>query len=254
MKKILIGSLVLILILFILVIAARNFIVQTLVTKGIEALAGVKVEMQKINIGLISPTVEISSLKVYNPSGFANRLMADIPLIYVDYDLGGFLKNRVHLNKIKIEIRELSVVLNEQGKLNFNSLAMLMPKPGGNKPPEVNIDELYLKIGKVGYKGYFSVIGAKEMEFNPNIEETFKDVTNPAQLAGDILKKILSWIGISDLAKFDIAGQVADIKQSASEALGRSVEIVQSSVKEVESSAKESVDKAKEDLKKIFSQ
>ncbi|MFA5355943.1 MAG: hypothetical protein WC301_00835 [Candidatus Omnitrophota bacterium] len=231
MKKILIGIFLAVVLLFVVLAAARNFIVKTAITKGIEALAGLKVEMRKVDIGLLSPVVLIEQLKVYNPDGFKDRLMADIPLVYVDYDLWGFFKGRAHFNKIKIEIDELSVVLNEKGKLNFNSLAMLMPKSGGGKPPEVKIDELYLKIGKVGYKGYLPAVGIRQMEFNPNIEETFKDVTDPSRVAGDILQKILSRIGISGFAEFDIAGQADKIK----------------------SSVMETIDKTKEDLKNIFS-
>ncbi len=206
MKKIIIGIITFSLCLVIFVLVARNFIVKTAVTKAVTALTGLKVEIQKIDIGLWSSTLEINSLKVYNPVGFTDKIMVDIPLVYVDYSLGGFFKNRVQLNKIKIEIKELAVIINEQGKLNYNSLAMLMPKTGGGKSPEVKINELYLKIGKVWYKSYLRLAGTKQMEFNANIEETFKDVTNPSQLASDILKKILARVGISDLAKFDVSG------------------------------------------------
>ncbi|MFA5088442.1 MAG: hypothetical protein WC552_05345 [Candidatus Omnitrophota bacterium] len=253
MKKIIGSVLVVCVCAIIFIVVARNIIVKTAVTKGIKSLAGVKVEVQKIDIGLLSPTVEVVSLKVYNPDGFADRLMADIPLVYVDYDLKGFFKNRVHLKKIRIEIKELTVVLNDQGKLNFNSLAMLIPKSGGAKSPEVSIDELYLKVGKVGYKSYLSSVGAKQMEFDPNIEETFKDVTNPAQVAADILKKILLRVGISEFAKFDISGQVTQMKQSVNEALSTNVEAVKS-LKINEPSAQEAIEKTKEGLKKIFSQ
>ncbi|MBM3254949.1 MAG: hypothetical protein FJZ08_01430 [Candidatus Omnitrophica bacterium] len=245
MKKILISILALSICAVVLVVVARNFIVKMAVTQGIEALAGVKVQVQKINIGLLSPSVGVDSLKIYNPSGFAGELMADIPQIYVNYDLWGLLGNRVHLKKVKIEIEELAAVLNEQGKLNFSSLALLMPKPGGAKPPEVKIDELFLKIGRVGYK---------TMQFNLNFEETFYDVTDPSKVAGDILKKILSRIGIEDLAKIDIKGQAANIKQSANKILDEGVKDIKSAAEDIESSAKISLDKTKEDLKNIFSQ
>ncbi|MGE5197792.1 MAG: hypothetical protein ACM3IL_04735 [Deltaproteobacteria bacterium] len=240
MKKILGSVLIPLIVLVIALIAGRNFIVKAAVNKGIKAATGLDVQVERINIGLLSSTIEIVSLKVYNPSGFTDRLMADTPLIYVDYDLGGLLKSRVHLNKVKIDIKELLVVLNEQGKLNFNSLALLMPKPSGSKPPEVKIDELALKIEKVGYKSYLPAIGTKTGEFNPGIDETFTNVTNPSVVAGDILKKILSRVGMSNFAKFDIEGQIANIKQSANQAL--------------QSTVKESLDKTEQGLKNIFSQ
>ena len=253
MRKILLVILIIFLFVVAALIAGRNLIVKASIVKGIEAAAGVGVQIEKVDIGLFSSYVNIDSLKVYNPSEFTDRLMLDIPQIYVDYDLAGFLNNKVHLKKLKIEIKELSAVLNEKGKLNFNSLALILPKPSGQKPPEIKIDELSLKIGKVRYKGNFPAIGTKIMEFTPNIDETFNNVTNPSQVAGDILKRILARIGISDFAKFDIGDQVTQIKQQAQAALGKSVEETKSTAKELESTAKQELEKTKADLKNIFS-
>ena len=242
MKKILIATFMLIIFVVIVLVIARNSIVKTAIIKGVEAAAGVEVKIQDVDIGLFNSYATIKYLKVYNPAQFSDRLMADIPQIYLDYDLAGFLKNKVHFKKLKIEIKELSVVMNEKGKLNINSLAVLLPKPNGTKPPEVKIDVLILKIGKVVSKGYLTVIGAKTMEFALNLDETFNDVTNPSKVAGEIFKKIISRINISDFANIDIAGA------------NKSVEEVKSAIKELESTGKGTLEKAKEDLKNIFSQ
>jgi len=227
MKKILIAAIILIIFLVIVSVIARNSIVKTAIIKGLEAAAGVEVKIQDVDIGLFNSYATIKYLKVYNPAQFSDRLMADIPQIYLDYDLMGFLKNKVHLKKLKIEIKELSVVMNEKGKLNINSLAVLLPKPSGAKPPEVKIDVLVLKIGKVVSKGYLPAIGGKTMELSLNLDETFNDVTDPSKVAGEIFKKIISRINISDFANIDIAGA------------NKSAEEVKSAIK---------------DLKNIFSQ
>lgn len=201
MKKFIGGLLLLFLCLAILFVVARNFIVKAAMIRGIEAFAGLKVEMQKIDIGLFSPTVEITSLQVFNPEGFRDKIMADIPLIYVDYDLRSLFGRRIQLKKIKIAINEFRIIMNEQGKLNFHSLALIAPAPSDAPEREVRIDELYLKVGKVGYKGYFPVIGTQEKELNMNIDETFRNVTNPAQLGSDILRRILARLGVPDFSK-----------------------------------------------------
>lgn len=233
MKKIAISILILAVCAVIVLVAARNIIVKEAIKKGIEEAAGIKVEIKKIDIGLFKPLVEIQSLKIYNPSGFTERLMADIPQIYVDYDLAGFFKNKVHLKELKIDIKELSAVLDKSGKLNFNSLALLAPKPSGNKPPEIKIDELTLKIGKVVYKGYLSALGGTGGELNLNIEEKFRDVTDPSKLTRDILNRILSRIGISDFAKLVIPGEITQMKQKVVEGLSSSAEEVKSTVKDL---------------------
>jgi hypothetical protein len=253
MKKILIVILMSIIFVVIVLVVARNFIVKTAITKLVEAAAGVEVKIQNIDIGLFNSYVTINSLTVYNPAQFSDRLMVDLPQIYLDYDLVGFLKNKVHLKKLKIEIKELSVIMNEKGKLNINSLAVLLPKPTGAKAPEVKIDVLALKIGKVVSKGYFPVIGEKTTEFYLNIDETFNDVTDPSKVAGEILKKILSRINISDFVNPEISGQVAQIKQQTQEAVNKGAEEAKSVAEEIKSAGKETFEKTKEDLKDIFS-
>jgi len=158
------------------------------------------VNIQALKIGL--PDVSIQGLKIYNPSGFKDRLLADIPRVYVAFDLPAFFKGQVHLPKLELEVRELDVILNEKGKLNVNSLALLLPKPSAAKPPEIKIGELRVIISKVAYKGYFPMVGVKSQEFDPKIDETFYNVTDPSKVAGQILEKILSRIGIENLSNY----------------------------------------------------
>ncbi|HOW36310.1 MAG TPA: hypothetical protein PL155_07850 [Candidatus Omnitrophota bacterium] len=231
MKKILIAGVVVVLIGLVAAVFGRNILAGMIIVDGIKKTCGLQVTIGKVDIQL--PAVSIMDLKIYNPAGFKDRLLADIPLVSADFDFPAFFRNKVHLKKLALDIKEMDVILNEQGKLNVNSLALLMPKPGTGKPPEVNIDEFSIKIGKVVYRGYFPAIGVQSTEFNPNIDETLHDVTNPSAVAADILKKILSRAGISNFGSFD----TGEITKTA---------------KELETTAKESVDKAVSGFKGMF--
>ena len=85
------------------------------------------------------------------PAGFTDKVMAQIPEIALDIDLPGIFKNKIYFKKLTLDVGEVNVVLNEQGKLNVNSLALLLPPKGTGTPPEVKIDELVVKVTKVGY-------------------------------------------------------------------------------------------------------
>lgn len=234
MKKIIVAFLLVFIFGLTVIILNRNILARFIIVKGIKKTCGLGVNIEKLNIGL--PNVSISGLKIYNPPGFKERLLADIPEVYMDFDLPAFFKNKVHLGKLKLEIKELAIILNEQGKLNVNSLALLVPKPGKGKPPEVKIDELAVKIGKVSYKGYFPVAGAKSKDFDPNIDETFHNVTNPSKVSAEILQRILSRIGIENFSNFEVT------------------EAAKKTVEEAGKSAQEALDKAREGLKEIFPQ
>ena len=235
MKKILINIIVVIVIVVSGLVIARNILAKMIIVKGVKSVTGMAVDIKSINIGLRHSGIAVKGLKIYNPAGFNDKLLADIPEVYVDFDLLGLLRNQVHLRQLKINISELSVILNENRKLNVNSLALLSPKSSGTKTAQVKIDELQLKIIKVAYQGYLPAVGVKSKEFNINIDENFHDVANPSKVAADILKRILGRIGIGDLANFGIKVEATQIKEQAQQAAG---EVMQ---------------QTKDDLKSIFS-
>lgn len=211
MKKILLGIFVVVILIVIGLVFGRNILARTIAVNGIKQACGLKIDIAKVEISL--PRVAILGLKIYNPAGFNDKVLADIPEVSFDFDLPGFFKNKIHLRKFKLDVHEMNVVLNEQGKLNVNSLALLIPKKGGGTPPEVKIDELAVKIGKVSYKGYFPVAGVNTMEFNPGVNETFRDVTDPAKVATQIVQRIISKIGIGGFADFAIKGGVDKVSK-----------------------------------------
>jgi len=195
----------------------RNILARTIVVSGVKQACGLKIDIAKVDIAL--PKVSILGLKIYNPAGFNGEILADIPEVSLDLDLPGVFQNKIHLGKLKLHVREMNVQLNEQGKLNVNSLALLLPKQGGGKPPEVKIDELSVKIEKVSYKGYFPGAGVKAMEFNPKVDETFRDVTDPSKVAGQIVQKIISKIGVGSFSTFAAEGDVKKVMDDAAKGL-----------------------------------
>jgi len=233
MRKIILGLLILFLLAVAILIFNRNIIARFVIVNGIKKASGLDIKIGSLNIGL--PSVTVSDLKIYNPAGFKDPILADIPRIYFDFDLPAFFKNKINIGKFEIEVKELAAILNEEGKLNFNSLALLVPKSGKGKPPEIKINELKVKIDKVTYKSNFSAIGMKAMEFNPNINETFHDVTDPSKITAEILHRILSRAGIQRFAGFDL--------QKA--ARGK--------ITETTGAIKGALDEAGKDLEKIFS-
>ena len=187
----------------------RDFLAKTIVVNGVKQACGLKINIAKVDISL--PRVAIYGLKIYNPEGFDGGILADIPELSLDLDMAGFFKNKIHLGKLKLDVKEMNVILNEQGKLNVNSLALLLPPKGSGTPPEVKIDELSVKIEKVSYKGDLPGPGVKTMDFNPNVNETFHDVTDPAKVAGQIVQRIISKIGVESFSNIAVKGGVQGV-------------------------------------------
>lgn len=126
MKKFLLGFLAVAFVLALALFLGRNILVRTIMVKGAEKVCGLKIDVAKVDISL--PRVAILGLKVYNPAGFADPVLADIPEVSMSFDLPAFFKNKIYLGNLTLDVRELHVILNEQGKLNVNSLALLLPR------------------------------------------------------------------------------------------------------------------------------
>jgi hypothetical protein len=279
MKKLLVIAVGVIAILIVLSFV-KDIVIKTSVEKGVEVVSGLRLNIRNLNVGIIRTLVGIKGLKLYNPSGFRDRTMLDMPEIYVDYNLPAIMKGKVHLNEMRINMQEFSVVKNERGQLNLDSLKVVQAQKEGTSPeekeakvPEMQIDDLELKIGKVVYKDYSGGGEPLVKEFNLNIDERYQNITDPYSLISLIVVKALMNTTIARLADFDLQGlegtisdTLATAQKVAAEAAAEAEETIRQTTKETQKAAQEigqrtretteqateSIKKTTEDLQKTF--
>ena len=210
MKKLFAVILIIVAVLFVSMIA-KNLIAKQAVSAGVRVMTGLKLDMKSMNVGIVKTLIGIQDLRLFNPSGFEDKLMVDMPEIYVDYDLGAFLKGKVHLEEVKLNLREFTVVKNRDGRLNLDSLKTVKKKKEPEKTakkeskmPDLQIDVLELKIGKVIYKDYYNRTTPRAREYNVNINERYENITDPYTFVDLIVVKALMNTSIAGLANFDI--------------------------------------------------
>jgi uncharacterized protein involved in outer membrane biogenesis len=219
----------------------KNFIAKAALSAGVKAMTGLGLQIRSLRVGILRPVLEVRDLKLLNPSGFRDGIMVDLPEMYTDYDLGAFLQKKVHLRELRLNLKEFTVIKNEKGQLNLDSLktvqagkqAKTAPKKQ-EKAPEIRIDSFALRIGKVIYKDYSSGKPVVH-EFKINLDEHYQDITNPGALASIILVKALANTTISSLANFDIG----PLEQEVSQALKKAGKLVVDTAKKTEEKAKE---------------
>ena len=266
MKKILTSILILILIMFVGVSLIKDTAAKIAVEKGVEMVTGLKLRVGTFNIGIIRTLIGIKSLKLYNPYGFEDKIMLDMPEIYVDYDLGAIFKNKIHLNVVRINLKEFIVEKNKDGELNLDALKPV--QDGGKKTepkskekgamPEIQIDNLELKIGKVIYKDYSKGGKPSVQEFDINLNEKYQNINDPAKLVSLIVVKALMNTSIAKLTNFDLGSLSDSLGGTLTEAqkvLTENVAVLQESGKQVTEVAKETTDVLKEsadELKDMF--
>ncbi len=222
------------LIFIVIIVAGKNVIVKAAVTTGVKAATGLSLSIKKMKIGILSTLIGIDELKLYNPKGFEDPVMADIPEVYVDYRLGAFFKKKVHLDEVRLHLKEFVVVKNKDGRLNLDSLTSIgaaeETKEGTQKKkeapqkkskaaaPKIKIDLLKLKIDKVYYKDYSKGGTPSVKEFNVNIDVTYENITDPKALVNLIVVKAMANTTISRLTNFDLAPLADGLKGSVKDA------------------------------------
>jgi len=211
MKKIATVIVVVIIALFIIGLV-KDQIIKSIVTAAIEKNTGTKAAIGGFSLGLLTHSVEIKNFKMYNPSGFPQGLLIDLPYAKVDLDVPAFFKKELHLRELTVELRELDLVKNKQGEMNVDALKVSKEretrKPVSSAKKEempMRIDTLNLKIGKIVSKDY-TASGEPLISVNDvNIQKTYKNITSISQLILLILTEPMKSAGIKGAKIYGLA-------------------------------------------------
>ncbi len=210
-------------------VLTKNAILMFLIKREVKIVTGVHLGMGNLKVGLTDATVSIKDFKIYNPPEYPDKVMLDMPEIYIDVDLKDALKGKIHIQKLKLDVAEFMVVRNRAGELNLNSLKVV--KEEKNAPSEdakvlddIQIDLFQLKIDKVVFKDYSKGVEPDIKVFNIHINQKFENITDPDVLVKLIVVKALRDTQIAKLAHFDLRAwqaQVSGILTPAKDVVNR---------------------------------
>jgi len=185
----------------------------------LENAIGAPVSVGRLHIGIFSSSVGLYNIKIKNPKGFREKTLADIHEISVKYDLQAFFRGKVHLKAVRLDFGDVTIE-KSASQVNLLELGAVKGmtkgigsggeeakpgKPDAHKGPELQMDEVFVNIGKTRYvdsAAQPSIV--KEYDLGVH-NETFKNVTNAQSLVKDIVFLILRKVGLSSLtSNFDI--------------------------------------------------
>lgn len=208
MKRILIVSAIVV----IAVLAAgiiKDQIIKTVITVAATEITGAPVHIDGFSLGVFNQSVRISGFKMYNPKGFPRGILAHLSKINVTYDLGALFKKKLHLANAEIELKEMGLIKNAEGKLNVNELKVVKQgerkeaKPSKQMP--MQIDTLKLGIGKIVSKDYSAGKEPVVYVYDVNIHKSYKNITSVQQLATLIMLEPMKAAGIQGAKIYGVA-------------------------------------------------
>lgn len=201
---------------------AKNIIVKGVAQKAVYVATGLKLKIASLNIGILNTSIGIKEMRLMNPKGFSDPIMLDMPEILVDYNLKDILGGNIHLEDVRLALKEVVIIKQADGTMNIDTIKAVGSKgeagkksdgkSSGESKPEVlkekkpmtiAIDHLYLQIGRVVYKDYSVGTNPKVMNFDLNIKEEYTNITNVNSLIGIIMLKVMTKTTLGALTNFD---------------------------------------------------
>ncbi len=200
MKKIVfkvVGGLLLAVVLLFL---GRNMIIQMGVQKAFKAATGMRLSLGAFHSDMALRSFGIKDMKLYNPSGYTEKIMLEMPELFVALIPSSLFSGKPHLTEIRLHVAKLVIERNKDGKLNLKELQPAgSKKKGESKPAQVRIDLLKLKIDKVVYKD-----ASGTREFDLNIDETYRNIDDVRALTPIIIQNALRNQALKALANFSV--------------------------------------------------
>jgi len=227
---------------------AKNVIAKVAVESGAKLVTGLKLEMESLKINLFDTSLGVNNLRLHNPKGYQDKVMVNLPEFYVDYTLSDILKGNIHLPELRLNLEEILIVKNADGSLNIDSLTALQKSKEGTaqkkpeapkaakkekgKAPQIQLDRFTLHIGQVVYKDYSKKGGEPSVKtFKVNLNEEFRDITNPYSLVSIIVVKVMMSTPLAALTNFDVAG----LSSGVTDALASSTELAKNAANQAQS-------------------
>jgi uncharacterized protein involved in outer membrane biogenesis len=209
MKKILV-VLAAIAIVFVGLNFAKNNLFQTIMTSALSQAAHVPVRIGSTSVRFLSASILIRQLHFLNPKGFPERKMVDISRIYIDFEPAALWKGQAHFEEVKLDLKEIIVIKNRDGRLNVDAVKPREKKASDTKQKKgsglrLRIDRLHLSVGRVVYKDYSKGSEPKIEVFDVNMKDReYRNIEDPSALVSLIMFETLTRTAVGRLANLDL--------------------------------------------------
>jgi hypothetical protein len=130
------------------------------------------VKIGKMDIGLLTPTIAVENLKLYNTSEFGGSPCLNVPDLYLEYDKEALRGGKLRFRLVRLSITELDLIQDKQGRFNLPWIGEKGQPAGAaiqSRPPGfafAGIDTLNLSFQKLRTSKLDAPGRAAEANFN----------------------------------------------------------------------------------------
>ena len=149
------------LVLIVALLFSRNWILKQVAIRSVAENTGLRAEIGSIHSGLRSPFLHLQQVRLFNTPEFGGGLLLDAPEFYARFDSAVATAGRLHFTEMRVNIAELTVIRDAQGRINLDHLEKEYRKRDAerrrrrgkdtNEMAFAGIDRLDVTIGRILY-------------------------------------------------------------------------------------------------------
>ncbi|MCB9747523.1 MAG: hypothetical protein H6755_03850 [Candidatus Omnitrophica bacterium] len=110
---------------FLVFLISKNFIIKTVITKVGSSTLGAQVQVRKFSLSILTQKVSMKDVRIYNPPGFGNDELIEMPEITIKCNLWAMAAGKMHIPLAVINLKKMVVVKNKDGQLNVDALKVV---------------------------------------------------------------------------------------------------------------------------------
>lgn len=177
-------------------ILLKDVLAKALAEYEIRAQSGMDVKIGKLELGVLSPTLNLEELTLFNRPEFGGSPFLSVPDLHVEYDLRALARRQLHLFFARVSLAEVHVVEAKDGRTNVVlALGDLGPLRTEATHPVLgvsfgSIDTLNLTVGKVRYTSLRHPDANTEVTIGLN-NAVFTHVRSVAELTSVVLNSMV---------------------------------------------------------------
>ncbi|MBI4394699.1 MAG: hypothetical protein HY583_00730 [Candidatus Omnitrophica bacterium] len=224
-----IGVLFLILLGFIL---TNSFWLRYALAAGISQVTGFPTKIHKTDLNIQKSLFGIYGLRIRNPSGFPRSTFISIPEVFVDFDLGPFIKSRkLYIRQLRLHIEEVSIIRNQSGETNISRLTTVkkgkaeretqkLEKAKSPKELKFFVETFVLTIRRVRFQDQTNpLIGEKVIDLHIE-QEVIHGLSSPADIVRLVVLRVIQKAALGNLGvPIDLLSQQLDASIAKGEEL-----------------------------------
>lgn len=137
----------------------KDVIAKNLAERNLRDSTGMDAKISNLEVGLLTPTLNLEGMKLYNTAEFGGGTFLEMPELRVEYIPGEVRDGKLRFKTLRLHLSEVTIVKTKDGKTNLDVLDKQMKqktardkKKTDKDPVEFGgIDELYLTIEKLKF-------------------------------------------------------------------------------------------------------